>query len=127
MCKVNSVIYECICVICDAKNKSGISATHDGRYVGDTYRSLNERASEHFAALRRMDPTGFMSKYWALCHKDLDVSPEFRFKVLSKARDPMTRKITEAVTISYSNSTMKNLAECGGYRISRLSVDLPEW
>ena len=113
MCKVSSVVYECVCVLCDEIHRSDPTQTHRGVYIGETYRTLFERAIEHKRALDNFDPKGFMSKHWAICHNDLDTPPAFRFRVLEKSQSPLNRKITEAVLISKLGVTMNSKAEWG--------------
>ena len=60
MCKVKNVVYESVCTTCDIEHMKDPSSVHRGVYVGQTYRTLYERALEHQAALRRLDMSSFM-------------------------------------------------------------------
>ena len=63
LCQVKSVVYTGVCVICDEEHKLDPSQGHQGRYVGETARSLSERVSEHMAAVRRFDVGSFIVKH----------------------------------------------------------------
>ena len=99
LCQVRSVVYQGVCVTCDKNHKEDGSRPHMGMYISETYRTLAERAEEHFAALKRFDFKSFMYKHWTLQHPECDSPPEFRFKVLKVHKDPMTRLIHEAERI----------------------------
>ena len=52
--------------------------------------------------------------------------PKFRFNVVKKHKDPLSRLIHEAVRIT-DRASMNSKSEWGGFKIARLSVDPPEW
>ena len=125
MCMVSNVVYESVCSICDDKHKIDKSP-HEGRYIGETSRTLFERATEHHALLNNLDVTSFMYKHWVVVHKDLESPPKFKFRVVKKHVDPLSRLIHEAVRI-LSSATMNSKSEWGGFKITRLTVEPPEW
>ena len=84
MCKANDVVNEAVCAECDKLYRQDTSKTHTGRYRGETYRSLFERAGEHCQALRRFYPMSFMVKHWAKCHYNDNSAPVFHFKVIKR-------------------------------------------
>ena len=49
LCGVKSVIYECVCSICDEAHRLAPDLAHQGKYVGQTSRTLYERSIEHLA------------------------------------------------------------------------------
>ena len=73
---MKNIVYQCVCVDCDDVFKAGDKKVHKGRYIGETYRTLYERAGEHCAALENLDIKGFMFKHWALEHPDLETPPQ---------------------------------------------------
>ena len=126
MCMVSNVVYESVCSLCDERHKADKAKPHQGRYVGETSRTLYERAGEHEALLGKLDVTSFMYKHWAIAHKDLEDPPNFKFKVVKKHSDPLSRLIHEAVRIM-SSASLNSKSEWGGFKIARLTVDPPEW
>ena len=84
-----------------------------GVYVGETARTLAERAKEHIASCNRMESRSFMFKHWSADHPDLEQPPEFRFSVLKTHKDPMGRLIHEAIKI-YENATLNSKSQWGG-------------
>ena len=99
LCQVKGVVYLGVCQICDDDHKKNSSEKHRGIYVGETARTLGERAKEHRAGYRRMDFSNFMFKHWSNAHGDLSDPPEFKFTVVKKHPDPMGRLIHESVKI----------------------------
>ena len=113
LCQIKNVVYEGVCKICENLHKLSPNSKHQGKYIGETYRTLYERSIEHKASLNRWDQSSFMFKHWALKHSELDSPPDFKFKVLKKHDGPLSRLIHEAVEISKS-ATMNSKAEWGG-------------
>ena len=64
LCQVKSVVYVCVCTLCDKEHKCNPTVPHKGRYIGETARTLSERSDEHFKGLRRFDPKNFLVKHW---------------------------------------------------------------
>ena len=126
LCNVSDVVYEASCTLCEQKFKENPSEGHKGRYIGETYRTLYERSLEHVSALRRFDSSSFMVKHWSSCHPLSDKPPEFRFKVVQKHKDALSRKIHEAVRIS-NCAALNSKSEWGRLKLSRLTVDKSEW
>ena len=119
------IVYESVCVECDKSHKLDPKSKHKGKYVGETYRTLYERSLEHLQDLNRFDPKSHMMKHWALCHPGASTPPKFIFKVIKKHRDPLSRKIHEAVRI-LDCASLNSKSEWGNYRISRLSIEPTE-
>ena len=124
-CQVKGVVYTCVCLLCDAKHSSEQPEQHPGIYVGETGRSLAERAKEHRDALRNKDFSSFMLKHWSKVHSDRLEPPDFRFSVTKKHKDALGRMVHEAVLIG-SKATMNSKAEWMGYRVARLSVEMTD-
>ena len=126
LCRVKSVVYQCVCLICDEIHKKTPHEPHNGLYVGETSRTLSERCDEHFKGLRRFDKSCFLLKHWALNHPELLEAPEFRFSVVKKHSDALSRMVHEAVSIM-RQATMNSKSERTGYKIARLSVSQNDW
>ena len=56
--------------------------------VGILDRLIAHCASEHRAALKRMDNSSFMFKHWAVHHSDLVTAPKFVFSVSKSSQRP---------------------------------------
>ena len=122
LCNIKSVVYEGVCVLCDGEHKKNPSSRHKGMYVGQTSRTLYERAGEHVAGLRNLDVTNFLFKHWATVHASLEVSPEFRFRVVKCHKTPLERMVHEAVRI-LDKASMNSKSERSGYKIDRIIFD----
>ena len=77
-------------------------------YIGETSRSLFERSTEHLDDLLRLNEKSVMLKHWVNFHGDLDQCPRFRFKVVRKFRDALSRIVDEAVRIEGSEIILMN-------------------
>ena len=113
LCQAKSVVYLAVCTQCDAKHKLDPSVKHEGIYVGESSRTLSERAKEHRESLRRMDSSSFMFKHWLLKHSERESAPDFKFQVVKLHRDPLSRLVREAVIIQ-EKAAMNSKSEWGG-------------
>ena len=113
LCQVKGVVYQAVCVVCDKQHKLNSGSDHKGCYIGETARTLSERANEHKKSLKRYENKSFMFKHWALVHPELLTAPEFKFKVLKCFKDPLSRLVHEAVVIEVKAS-MNSRGEWGG-------------
>ena len=66
-------------------------------YVGESSRSVQERAAEHWGAARRGDKVSHMVCHQAMEHVDME--PKFIFKVISTHRTALNCQVREAVRI----------------------------
>ena len=95
-------MYESICVTCNptAPNKGELEKVKEGVssiYVGETSRSIQERAMEHLGASRRREEDSHMFKHRQREHKGEEV--KFVFKVISQHRTALNRQVRETVRI----------------------------
>jgi len=98
----------------------------EGIYIGETSRSLFERAREHVSIAKSFDTKCFIVKHWVNNHFHDDESPTFRFEVLRRQKDVLSRLIHESVVIEqYGNLNSKK--EWRGSVKLRLIVDKPKW
>ena len=96
------MVYESICTLCNPSSlDKGELKKQDGEgaslYVGESSRSIQERALEHWGAANKMDKKSHMTRHQALQHPG--DPPEFIFKVVGQHRTALSRQIHEAVRI----------------------------
>ena len=99
-------------------------------YVGETSRSLRERAVEHLDGGRNLDEKNFITKHWLQDHQEDTVPPEFTFKVDTIHKDPLSREIDEAIKIQVCKVEFNNLnskSEWNGATLSRLCIEKSSW
>ena len=93
-CSIRNVVYESYCVDC-------IDSEGNPRYcyVGETCRSVRERAKEHWRDYQNESMESHMWKQAAQVHSDQLSKPDFRFKVIKTFGSALERQIFEAVRI----------------------------
>ena len=101
-CTRVNLVYENICVKCNpgVLEKGELKEPATGApslYVGETSRSIQERALEHWDAARRKEEKSHMAKHQAMEHGGED--HEFIFKIVSHHRTALNRQVREAVRI----------------------------
>ena len=90
---------------CEADKKAGKGkeehSLQDGRgiYVGESSRSIYERAKEHESDRNKNAEESHQIKHWLTSHEDLLAPPKFKFKIVRSFQDPLTRQLSEAVRI----------------------------
>ena len=86
-CKRRNIIYESSCTLCnpEVETKKGRKKMNDvkGVYVGESARSMYERAQEHWADRMSQKEDSHMVKHWLDKHADLQEPPPFHIKVVS--------------------------------------------
>ena len=99
-CRRRNILYENRCTLCQVRDgKDDAKMTGKGIYVGESARSMYERAKEHEADRVGELEESHQIKHWVLDHPELDAPPKFRFKVVSSFSDALTRQLSEAVRI----------------------------
>ena len=93
-----------------------------GIYIGESSRSMHERGKEHVQAAISLNQDSHIIKHWLLEHKELEVRPPFKFRVLGTFRDCLSRQLTEAVKIDSGVSTLNSKKEWGHNSVPRLQV-----
>ena len=96
------MVYESICVTCNpgATRKGELETVKEGApsiYVGETSRTVQERAMEHLGAARRKTDDSHMYKHQMMEHEG--EQGRFMFKVVSVHRTALNRQVREAVRI----------------------------
>ena len=130
-CMKRNLVYEHICTLCnpDAK-KSGeletINLEVPSVYVGETARSIYERAKEHCEAFRSRDQDSHILKHWTL-HHGSEGHPEFTMKVVHHHRSALSRQVGEAIRIRKRGGvTLNSKSEYNRCKITRLSLEQAE-
>ena len=131
-CTRASIVYESICVKCnpEAVQKGELTEVKAGDpslYVGESSRSIQERAGEHWSAARRGDEDNHMVRHQAMVHEG--EKPEFLFKVISTHRTALNRQIREAVRIRRrggAGNILNSKAEFSRCHIPRLVVEIED-
>ena len=130
--KKRNILYESICQLCNPeeenKRKDGKLSGKDGIYVGESGRSLYERAGEHIKDARGMEEKSHIVKHWATSHPELKSPPKFKMKIVSSFQDAMTRQISESVRIDMrGGGVLNSKTEYSRCRLPRLVIDNEEW
>ena len=76
-CKKRNILYENRCTVCNKEDQKDGRFLKDGKgiYVGETSRSLYERAKEHEADKQAMREDSHQIKHWLTEHQDLLAPP----------------------------------------------------
>ena len=111
------------------KVKPGDKMIQDGEgiYVGETSRSIYERTSEHHEKARSMDEGSFMVKHWFTSHPEEEEQPGFRFRVVGKFKDCLTRQLKEAVRMGHRPGNLNSKGEWGSCNIPRLIIEKEDY
>ena len=128
-CTRAGVVYESICLQCNpgAVKKGELEKVKDGTpslYVGESSRSIQERAGEHWGAAKKGEEDSHMVRHQAMEH--VGEPPSFLFKVISTHKTALSRQIKEAVRIRRrggAGSILNSKSEHNRCHIPRLVVD----
>ena len=95
-------------------------------YIGETARTLRQRASEHFQKARMWEKKSFIIRHWMMEHGLDTEPPPFKFEIMKKFNEPLGRQITEAILISKTGTlNLKN--EFGNNHLCRLVSAKSNW
>ena len=126
-CFASSVVYQSSCEICHPPGREKESAKKKesgaGTYTGETSRSMFERVREHFDAKESLKKDSHMVKHWFTSHPTLDIALPFRFKIIGKYKDCLTRQLKEAVILGKKPDSLNSKGEFGGGSIPRLTIE----
>ena len=97
-CKARNILYESKCTLCnpeDVKKKESSRKLGgvQGVYVGESARSIYERAVEHHGDMLARQEDSHMIKHWLTSHQELKSPPKFKIKVVGKFQDSFTRQV----------------------------------
>ena len=131
-CKRRNILYESECTVCNPvdamKEKEADLGKRQGVYVGESSRSIHERALEHNGDYQGQKDDSHMMKHWLTSHADLDAPPAFRFRLVRSFPDALTRQISEAVRIDLrGEGVLNSRAEFSHCRLPRLVIEQEGW
>ena len=134
-CKSKNVVYESKCRICnpdiqpDGRQSEVAQPTgRDGIYIGETSRSLHERALEHVKEGESFSHKSHIVKHWINTHPELPSPPEMVFSITGRYRDCLSRQVGEALRIHYSQDNILNSkSEYRSNTITRLAIEEDAW
>ena len=96
-------------------------------YVGETSRSLFERAREHIKDGEAKTEDSHISKHWEQEHPG-EPMPEFRFKIIRSFKDSLSRQVAESVRIDLRGEGILNSKTVySRNRLPRLEIEKTEW
>ena len=130
-CAKENVLYESRCTQCNGmekgKEETDIKDNRDTAsiYVGETSRSLMERAREHHADYRKNKEDSHMTKHWANSHPG-PVKPKFHQYVIASFKSSLDRQVAEAVRIQHRGQVLNSVGVYNRSKLTRLVVD-QEW
>ena len=105
-CRRRDVVYRMKCLGC-AENDE-----RDGTYIGETARSIGERASEHLVKYEQSEKNSVFHKHMLERHDS--VPQDVNVEILAVCSgDAMLRQVTEAVFINELNPTLNTKEEWG--------------
>ena len=112
-CKVRNILYENKCTVCnvdvkDGKNTKPFLMAGKGIYVGESSRSMYERGKEHQKDRADKSEDSHQVKHWLLEHPEMKEPPQFKFKIVSTFKDPLTRQLAESVRIERRGQSILN-------------------
>ena len=128
-CTMSSLVYESMCRPCNPSctKKGELKEQKDDQqslYVGETSRSIQERALEHLGDARKGDPKSHMIKHQGMKHPG--EPPDFYFKMVSTHRSALSRQVREAVRIRRrggAGAILNSKGEFNRCHIPRLVVE----
>ena len=131
-CTRSGIVYESVCIDCNpsATRRGELKDPESSKptlYVGESSRTIQERASEHWGAAKRGDDRSHMVKHQTMEHGGKD--PRFMFKIVAAPRTALSRQIREAVRIRRrggAGSILNSRSEFNRCYIPRLVVEEEE-
>jgi hypothetical protein len=128
-----NIVYESECVPCNpagSRKESDKTSLADVReqpslYVGESARSLNERAGEHWRDAESGKEESHMLQHQSGVH-GADRPPEFSFRVVSQCKSSLERQVREAVRIQMRGNVLNIKGTYNRCKLTRLVVD-EEW
>ena len=90
-------------------------------YVGESARSLQERAAEHWADAEKHKEDCHMLEHQAVAHPA--ETPVFNFRVVKSCKTSLERQVREAVRISMRGSVLNKKGMYNRCKLTRLVVD----
>ena len=138
-CKSRNIMYESKCKLCnpptnpqeedeDVHPSGRPPIPREGIYIGESSRSIHERAVEHVRDAKTFSTKSHIVKHWMTSHPSLPSPPEMEFSVTGRFKDCLSRQISEALKINNSPDILLNSkGEYGHNSVSRLVVQEDAW
>ena len=137
-CKARNIVYKSKCLICnpatsheeevDVQPLGRSQEPREGIYVGETSRSLHERALEHERDAKAFSPKSHIVKHWMISHPVLPNPPEMEFTISARFKDCLSRQIGEALKINLSKDILLNSkSEYNSNSLNRISIQEDAW
>jgi hypothetical protein len=131
-CRRRNILYESSCMECNEKEtlyKKGAKLSDCvGVYVGESGRSLHERAGEHQHDAGAGTEDSHMIKHWSEHHGGSGDVPKFHFKLIGSFQDALTRQVSEAVRIDLrGGGVLNSKSEYSRCKLPRLTIDRDTW
>ena len=131
-CRKRNIIYENICLTCNPEAGTKVEKL-DGKeledrkefpsiYVGESGRSLHERALEHWQDFEARQTDSHILKHWMVHHHG-EGTPNFHIRVIKYCKDALSRQVGEAVRISYRGQTLNSKNGYNRSGLSRLVIE----
>ena len=132
-CTTKNIVYESECSKCNPEgtrrvaDRSGLAEKGDkpSLYVGESSRSLKERAGEHWADAEGWKEECHMVEHQMMAHKG-EENPAFQFRVVKKCGSSLERQVREAVRIQMRGLVLNKKGTYNRCKLTRLVVD-SEW
>ena len=130
-CTQRNLVYENICTECnpEALKKGELKQVNlevPSVYVGETARSVQERALEHWASFKNKESDSHFYKHWVLHHNSVG-EPKFIMKIVHFHRSALSRQVGEAIRIfKRGGAVLNSKTEYNRCSITRLSLEQAE-
>ena len=109
----------------DNENKK-VTSEEAMTYIGESARTLRQRAGEHWDKVRQWGVNSFIIRHWMMHHGTSIEPSRFRFKVIKSFSEPMGRQILEALLI-LEKGTLNLKLEFGANHLCRLQAAKSDW
>ena len=132
-CKSRNIVYKSECTLCNEpgsrrkRDEKGLKETREqaNLYVGESIRSLCERAGEHWEGALSGKEENHMLEHQAVSHREVQV-PSFRFRVVKKCKTALERQVREAVRIEMRGNILNKKGMFNRCKLTRMVID-QEW
>jgi hypothetical protein len=138
-CKARNIVYESKCLVCNPASSHGeddhadqpsgrTQKPREGIYIGESSRSLHERALEHVRDAQSFSAKSHIIKHWMLSHPALPSPPEMDFNISARFKDCLSRQIGEALRINFSKDILLNSkSEYRNNSLNRITIQEDAW
>ena len=113
-CTLRNVVYESECARCNppgtrtVADRDGLAEKRDiaSLYVGESARSVSERALEHWRDAESGKEESHMLEHQAVAHRGEQANPDFHFRVVKKCQSSLERQVREAIRIQMRGNVL---------------------